>query len=208
MTTRLLLADDHTVVLQGLRALLSLEPDFEIVAMCADGEEMIEAATEHRPDVLVMDVTMPRRSGLEARVRLRARGLEIPTVIFTATMDDATLVRCIELGVEGIVLKESAASVLVHAIRTVARGERWIPPVLSSRALDAMARKSTPEDALTARELEIVRLVAGGASNKRVAAELGIAESTVKLHLHSAFAKLGVANRVQLSLVARERAWI
>ncbi|HSW28523.1 MAG TPA: response regulator transcription factor [Longimicrobiales bacterium] len=209
MTVRLVLADDHTVVLQGLTALLALEPDIEVVALCRDGEEAVEAVALHRPDVVVMDASMPRCGGLDARERLLERGLTVPTVVLSATMDDATLGRCLELSVEGIVLKESAASVLVDAIRAASRGERWIPPVLSARALDLMARTpAKAEDALTPRERDIVLQVASGKSNKRVASELGIAESTVKLHLHSAFTKLGVANRVQLSLLARERGWI
>ncbi|MDP2956239.1 MAG: response regulator transcription factor [Longimicrobiales bacterium] len=209
MSIRLVLADDHSMVLQGLRALLSLEPDLEVVALCTDGREALEAASLHRPDVLVMDVAMPRCGGLEARARLREQGLSVATVMLSATMDDATLGRCMELGVEGLVLKESAASSLVDAIRAVARGERWIPPLLSGRALDLMARKAEEaKEGLTPREMEIVLLVAAGKSNKRAALELGIAESTVKLHLHNAFTKLGVASRVQLSLLARERSWI
>jgi two-component system nitrate/nitrite response regulator NarL len=202
------IADDHTVVRQGLQSLLALEPDLRVVATCADGEEAIEATTEHRPDVLLMDVSMPRCGGLQVRERLTAAGVPVRIVILSATMDDPTLVHCLELGIEGIVLKESAASVIAEAIRTVARGERWIQPTLSARALALMARGRGGPDALTAREKEIVVHVAGGASNKRVASLLGISESTVKLHLHSAFAKLRVRNRVQLSLLARERGWL
>lgn len=209
MKIRLVIADDHTVVLQGLRALLALEPDLEVLAICRDGIEVVEAVDLHGPDVVVMDAFMPRCGGLDARQRLADEGKTVPTVLLTATMDDATLLRCLELSVEGIVLKESAAADLVDAIRTVVRGERWIPQALMARALDVMSRKSPAEPGdLTAREREIAVLVAEGRSNKKVAAELGIAESTVKLHLSSAFAKLGVANRVQLSLLARERGWI
>ena len=209
MTIRLVIADDHTVVIQGLEALLALEPDVEVLATCRDGEEAIQAAAEHHPDVLVMDVSMPRCGGLDASRRMREQGLVIPTVILSATLDDATLLRCVEVEVEGMVLKESAASVLVDAIRSVARGERWIPHALSARALDLMARRLFPPGAisLTAREKDIAVLVATGKSNKRIAGELGIAESTVKLHLHRAFRKVGVANRVQLSNVARQQRW-
>lgn len=209
MTVRVVIADDHTVVLQGLKALLALEPDIEVAALCRDGAEVVEAVALHRPDVVVMDANMPRCGGLEAREQLMERGLSVPTVVLSATMDDAMLVRCFQLSVEGLVLKESAASVLVEAIRTTARGERWIPPMLSGRALDLMSRKPDGGGGdLTPREKDIVLQVASGSSNKRVASDLGIAESTVKLHLHSAFTKLGVANRVQLSLLARERGWI
>ena len=207
MTIRLVLGDDHTVVLEGLRALLALEPDLEVAAICRDGAECIEAVALHHPDVVVMDASMPRCGGVEAHDRLREVGESAPTVVLSATMDDATLLHCVRSAVEAIVLKESAAGDLVEAIRAVHRGERWLGPTLNGRVMDLLAR-SDAEEELTAREKETVRLVAEGRSNKRVASELGIAESTVKLHLHSAFAKLGVTNRVQLSLLARERGWI
>jgi len=205
MTIRLVIADDHSVVLQGIRAFLALEPGLEVSALCTDGLEAIEAVKQYKPDVLVMDVFMPQCSGIEAHELLREKGVRVPTVLLTATLDDTTLVRCLEASVEGIVLKESAAEVLVEAIRAVARGERWIPPALAARAIELIARPQ-PEavEELTPREKEVARRVAGGATNKRVAAELGIAESTVKLHLHSAFTKLGVRNRTQLSLLVRD----
>lgn len=209
MTLRLVLADDHSVVLQGMRAFLALESGMEVCALCTDGVEAMEAVAQHEPDVLIMDVTMPRCGGIEAHEQLRAAGVTVPTVLLTATLSDDMLVRCIRASVEGIVLKESAAEVLVDAIRAVARGERWVPPALTARALDLMARpEPEPGAELTPREMDVAKLVAAGASNKRVATELRIAESTVKLHLHSAFAKLGVRNRTQLSLTARERGWV
>ena len=209
MSLRLVLVDDHTVVLEGLRALLSLESDLEVVALCTDGNEAVEAVVKHSPDVLVMDATMPESSGLDAAARLRLAGETVPTIILTATLDDPTLLQCLEIGVEGLVLKESAAAGLVDAIRKVAAGEQSIPPLLSQRALNLLAqRNKVGEDGLTSREREIVLRVAAGDSNKRAAFELGIAEGTVKLHLHNAFRKLDVSNRVQLSLLARERGWI
>jgi len=207
MTLRIVVADDHSVVLHGLQAVIALEPDLEVAALCTDGLEAMEAVELQRPDVLVMDAVMPRCEGLEAHELLRAKGLRVPTIILSATLSDATLLQCLTSSVEGIVLKESAASVLVDAIRAVARGERWLPPELTARAVNLMARQQS-ESTLTPRERQIVLQVAKGKSNKRVAADLGIAESTVKLHLHSAFTKLGVSNRVQLSLLVRERGWI
>jgi two-component system, NarL family, nitrate/nitrite response regulator NarL len=209
MTLRLVLADDHSVVLQGMNAFLALEAGLEVCALCADGLEAMEAVDHEDPDVLVMDIAMPRCSGIEAHERLRERGIQVPTVVLTATLSDELLVRCLRAGVDGIVLKESAAEVLVHAIHAVARGERWIPRVLAERALDIMARTMpAPVEDLTPREQQVAERVAAGASNKQVAGLLGIAESTVKLHLHSAFTKLGVTNRTQLSLLARDRKWI
>lgn len=209
MSLRLVLADDHTVVLQGLKALLSMEPGMEVVALCTDGHEAVEAVVRDRPDVLVMDASMPGLGGPEAVERLKALGQSVPTVILSATLDDSTLVRCLALGVQGLVLKESAAAGLVDAIHAVARGEQWIPPLLNRRAIEVLSHRPDADEAsLTPREREIVLLVAEGHSNKRVAADLDIAEGTVKLHLHKAYKKLGVTNRVQLSLLARERAWV
>lgn len=209
MKLRLVIADDHSVVLEGLRALLSLEPGFEVVALCADGLEVIEAVENQRPDVLVMDAAMPRCNGLQAHERLRARGVVVPTIIISASLDDDALLAYVRAAVNGIVLKESAASVLIEAIGVVGRGEQWIPAKLTARAVELEARQQGSDDSeLTPREIQVVRLVAGGKSNKRVASELKIGESTVKLHLHSAFTKLNVRNRVQLSLLARERGWI
>jgi DNA-binding NarL/FixJ family response regulator len=209
MMLRLVLADDHWVVLQGMRAFLALQPGMEVCALCADGLEAVEAVEQHRPDVLVMDIAMPRCTGMEAHERLRELGVRVPTILLTATLSDDTLLRCLEARVDGIVLKESAAEVLVEAIHAVARGERWVPPALTARALELMARPEPDAEArLTPREQAVAERVAAGASNRRVASDLGIAESTVKLHLHSAFTKLGVTNRTQLSLLARDRKWI
>lgn len=207
---RLVLADDHSVVLQGMRAFLALESGMEVAALCTDGEEAVEAVIEHAPDVLVIDLSMPRLGGIEAHEKLRSEGADVPTVLLTATLTDLDLVRALRSGVQGIVLKEAAAEHLLEAIEAVASGGRWIPPVLSARAEDLLAHtdEGDPSEELTAREREVTLLVARGVSNKRVAAELGIAEGTVKLHLYSAFAKLGVRNRTQLSLWARERSWI
>ncbi len=207
MSLKVLLADDHTVVLDGLRALLSLEAEVEVIGVCIDGIEVMEAVGRDVPDVLVMDAEMPRCGGLEAHDRLRESGLTIPTVILSAALDDHDVLRCLNSDVNGIVLKESAASVLVEAVRAVAAGGRWIPPELASRAA-ALDRRLEGREELTPRERDVVVQVAGGQSNKRVATALGISQSTVKIHLHHAFAKLGVRNRVQLSLLARERGWL
>lgn len=209
MTIRIVLADDHRVVLHGLEALLALEPALEVCALCTDGVEATEAVIEHHPDVLVMDSTMPHCTGIEAHRRLRERGVRVPTLILAATLSDETLLECLRTSVEGILLKESAASVLVDAIRAVACGDGWIPPALAARVLKLAGREEErAQHGLTPREKDVVLLVAAGKSNKRIANDLGIAESTVKLHLHSAFTKLDVANRVELSLAARERGWM
>lgn len=209
MTLQLVIAGEHPVMLQGLRALLILESAFEVNAVCTDGEKATETVVFHEPDVLVIDAAGPDRDGLEGLDRIRAARPDVPTVVLSAGLGDDTLLDLLESGVEGIVPKESAPSGLFDAIRAVARGERWIEPGLTARALDLLSNKQTDEeDGLTPREKEVVLLVADGMSNKGVAGQLGISVSTVKHHLRAAFEKLGVANRTQLSLLARKHGWI
>lgn len=209
VTVRLIVADDHPVVLWGIEALISLHPGLELCASCTDGIEAVEAAELYRPDVLLMDASMGRCGGIEAHQRLRDRGAVIPTIIFAATLDDDSVLECLGAGVDGIVLKESIASSLLEAVHAVARGERWIPPELAIRACEVMGDREVADDhGLTSREMEVVILVAGGRSNKGAAADLGIAEGTLKVHVRRAFMKLGLSNRVQLSLLARTRGWI
>ncbi len=202
---RLVLADDHSLVLEGLKALLETEPGMEVVALCVDGTEALEAVENHCPDVVVMDASMPGCSGVEAAAIMRERESSVPVMILAATLDDATLVRCLELGVEGLILKESAGAVLTEAILAVGGGERWIPTRLAKRGLDLLTRRGeSGEQTLTPREREVVRKVVAGCSNRKAAGELGIAVSTVKLHLHHVFRKLGVSSRMELAVLARD----
>lgn len=209
MTIRLLLSGDHPVVLRALEALLDLEPGFEVNAVCPAGEQIAETVERLEPDVLLMDAATPGRDGLEALDRVRAQAPQAPTVILSAGLADDTLLDLLESGAEGLVLKEAPPSELFDAIRAVARGERWIDSGLTARALELLSGARTDREYdLTPREKEVVHHVANGMSNKGVAGQLGISVSTVKHHLQAAFQKLGVANRTQLSLVARERGWI
>lgn len=206
---RLVLADDHGVVLEGLRALLDTEPGMEVVALCRDGHEAVDAVEQHAPDVLIMDASMPDCDGVDAAARIKEMDSPVPIIILSATLDDGTLLRCLELGLEGLMLKESAAKTLTEAIRAVAGGERWIPAKLSERGLDLLTREREGNGAeLTPRELEVVEKVVTGRSNRRAAKELGITEGTVKLHLHHVFRKLEVSSRMELAVVARERGLI
>lgn len=203
---RLVLADDHGMVLEGLRALLDTEPGMEVVALCRDGHEAVDAVAQHEPDVLIMDAAMPDCDGVDAAARLKEMERPVPIIILSATLDDGTLLRCLELGLEGLMLKESAAKTLTEAIRAVAGGERWIPSKLSERGLDLLTREKEGSDAdLTPREREVVAKVVAGRSNRRAAKELGITEGTVKLHLHHVFRKLEVSSRLELAVVARDR---
>jgi len=208
VSLRLVLADDHVVLLEGLKALLALEEDMDVVATCLDGGEVLASVQTWKPDVLVMDAAMPEVGGLEALEVLDGAGVRPPTVVLSATLDDAMLLRCVELGVDGLVLKESAADSLVQAIRSVARGESSIPELLRLRVEELHSRRAEVKRAhLTPREREVAVMAASGLPNKRIAGRLGLAEGTVKLHLHSAFRKLGVSNRTQLALIAHEEGW-
>lgn len=205
---RVIIADDHRVVVEGLAALLSLEEDIEVVATCNDGAELLARLPEVEADVVLFDQRMPNRTGLEVLGELKRTGAEVGTALLAGTLSDEEVLLALQLGVEGIVLKEDASETILECVRSVYGGERWWPVELMQRALETALRaeserRSLAED-LTPRELEIVRHVAVGASNKRIARLLSISEGTVKTHLHSIFKKVGVTNRVQLTLFARE----
>jgi DNA-binding NarL/FixJ family response regulator len=205
---RIVLADDHRIVLEGLAQLLSLESDLEVVQRCIDGNEAMAAVDELHPDVLVADVSMPGLTGLEILRRLREQGSATHVVLLTAQMTDVQVVDAVRMNVGGIVLKEAASRTLVQCVRTVAGGGRWLDQQTIHGALDAMLRREAgiarASRTLTKRELEIVRMVATGLRNKQIGDKLTISEGTVKMHLHSIYEKLGISGRVELSNYARE----
>lgn len=209
MTIRLALADDHPIVLQGLEQLFRLEPDVEVVARCRDGEEALRQVQELTPDVLVLDLKMPGRDGIEVLSALQETGTETRVVLLTGALTDDRLLESLRLGVGGIVLKDMAPELLIQAVRKVAAGGRWLETGLGGRALSRLlARESAREEvrqALTPRELEIVRMVSAGLRNRAVADKLCISEGTVKVHLHNIYEKLSVTGRLELALYARNR---
>lgn len=206
--TRIILVDDHRIVLDGLAQLLGMEKDFEIVLRCTDGEEALAAVNRARPDVLVADVSMPGLTGLEILARLHEQGSPTRVVLLTAQMSDPQVVQAVRLGVGGIVLKEAASRTLVQCVRTVASGGRCLDQQVVHGALESMLRREAGiarvNKTLTRRELELVQMVATGLRNKQIAEKLAIAEGTVKMHLHSIYEKLGVTGRVELSNWARD----
>ena len=208
MTISLVLADDHPVVLAGLAQLLGLEADFRILATCGGGDAAIEAVLRLAPDVLVVDLQMPGRSGLDVVRALRERRAPTRVVILTAGLEDDEVLEAVRFGVRGIVLKDMAPERLVECIRAVHAGAGWLEQQTVSRALDRLVRReaeSRPAPGpLTARERELVRLVAQGLRNKEIARRLDITEGTVKIHLHNVYQKLGVDSRVELTLYARD----
>lgn len=207
---RVILADDHPIILEALAQVLSVAGEFDVVTRCADGEEALAAVRRARPDVLVLDVRMPRRNGMEVLREIHREQLPTRVVLLTAEVTDEEVVDAVRLGVGGIVLKEAAPRQLLQAVRTVAAGGDYIDESSIRKALDRMLRREAgnAEAArlLTARELEIVRLAASGLRNKQIGDKLSITEGTVKIHLHAIYQKLGVSGRVELSNYARDKA--
>lgn len=206
---RLVLADDHPIVLAGVDQLFSLEPDLEIVGRAWDGLDALATVERLDPDVLVLDLRLPRCDGLEVLRRLRDGASRTRVVLLTAEIEDEQVLTAIDLGARAVVLKEMAPSLLVDAVRAVAAGELWLERGLGSRALKrVLLREAERRDAarvLTPRELDIARLVAGGMRNRAIGETLCITEGTVKIHLHRIFEKLGLTGRLELALWARQR---
>ena len=192
-TLRLLVVDDHPVVRMGLVAMLSEHADFEVVGEAVDGAEAVVLAARLSPDVVLMDLRMPVLDGAAATARLRA-GPDAPAVLVLTTYDtDADIVRAVEAGANGYLLKDSPREVLADAIRRAARGETVLAPPVVARLASRMRAPTGP--ALTERETDVLRCVAKGLSNAAVGRELHIGEATVKTHLLRAFEKLGVTDR-------------
>jgi two-component system nitrate/nitrite response regulator NarP len=200
--TRLLIADDHPLVLKGIEGMFD-RTEFEIAAVCTDGAQALARIREGVCDIAVVDLHMPGHSGLEILRAVRSEGLPVKIVLLTATVNDASLVEAIHGNVDGLVLKESAASLLITCLTSVRNGEPWIDRVAMTRALNALA-PARPTARLTERESEIARAVAGGLRNKEIAARAGISEGTVKMHLHNIYEKLGLGTRTELALYVRD----
>ncbi|GAA5089445.1 response regulator transcription factor [Microbacterium yannicii] len=204
---RLLIADDHPVVRAGLSGLLSDEPGFEVVAEASDGDEAVRFAVATRPDVVLMDLRMPRVDGVAATARIAAgeAGDPPPRVLILTTYEsDDQILAAIEAGASGYLLKAAPQAEIVAGIRSVAAGQSALSPQVAVRLVERM-RRPTPETVLTPRELDVLRLVARGHSNKQIAVALGIGESTVKTHLLKIFERLGVTDRTRAATLAMER---
>src|SRR5579862_4358409 len=214
---RIVVADDHPIFRDGLCRLLSLEPDFEVVAQAQDGRQVLDVLTQHEPDILLLDLKMPGLDGLATLQRLQNSKHRTRVIVLTASEDKNEFVQAMKLGTSGIVLKQSATDLLIKSIRKVNAGEIWLdshttaavmrqfatgadepvpgaPPTSSSRERE--------RSLLSQREREIVALVAQGFKNKEMAEKMFISEQTVKNHLHNIFDKLGVSDRLELALYA------
>lgn len=195
---RILIADDHPVVREGLFAMLSRESDFEVVGEARDGVEAVNKAKELSPEVVLMDLRMPELDGVEAMNQIKSAKPNTKFIILTTYSDDEYIFRGIEAGARGYLLKDAPREELFKAIRAVHRGESLIQPVVASKVLDRLtelSRRAPSGEELSERELEVLRLMAKGAANKEIGVELSIAQSTVKTHISTIFQKLGVNDR-------------
>lgn len=204
---RVVMADDHQIFRAGLRRLLETEPDFEVVGEAGDGEEAVRITRHLKPDILLLDVSMPRMTGLEA---LRELEGDVKTILLTASLATNEIVTALQVGARGIVRKESATQVLFKSIRCVANGEYWVERESVKDLVQTLRQLVTKSEAaakqarfnLTAREMEILAAVVAGCSNKEIARQFKLSENTVKHHVSNIFDKMGVSTRVELALAA------
>jgi two-component system nitrate/nitrite response regulator NarP len=205
--TRLLIADDHPFIIAGLEAILR-DSDFQIVCRARDGQESLDMLAECRVDILLLDVSMPRRGGVDVLRTLRGRGDNHSVVLLTASLEDHLLLEALQLEVNGIVLKESAQEQLLQCLCAVQAGRRWIEQDLLQKALQLTTRGAALNDplaAITTRERAVVELVAQGLRNREIGSELGMTEGTIKVYLHRIYEKLNVSNRTELALLVKAR---
>ena len=208
---RVLIVEDQTLVCEGLEMLLSLAEDIRVAGRAADGVEALRSMQEQAPDLVLLDVRMPKMSGIEVLRKMKAKALTIPVILLTTFDDDAALLEGIRLGAKGYLLKDVSLAKLTEAIRLVAAGRSMISPVVTERLLHGLRDAPLPPDsgyeseALTDREAEIIRLMTGGYSNREIAGALYLSEGTVKNHVSNILSKLGVRDRTRAVLKAIEK---
>lgn len=211
---RILLAEDHVVVREGTRELLEREEDLEVVAEAGDGEEAVLLATGQQPDVVVMDIAMPRLNGIEATKRIKAINPAATVLVLTAYDDDQYVFALLEAGAAGYLLKDVRTDELIKAIRAVHAGESVLHPAIARKVINHFAqptdkrREESALDQLTERELEVLKLAAKGMTNRQIANELVLSIHTVQAHLSNTFGKLGVGSRTEAVLYGLRKGWL
>jgi DNA-binding NarL/FixJ family response regulator len=203
---RVLIADDQRVIREGLATIVAGFPDTEVAALASDGEEALELVAEHSPEVVLMDLRMPRLDGIEATRRLRARHPDVAVVVLTTFADDESVVGALSAGASGYLTKDASRDDIRRAIEAAAAGQSVLDPAVQSTLLTAArhgrGRPAVLPDDLTDREAEVLALLAGGLSNAEIAGRLYVAESTVKTHINRIFAKTGSRDRAQAAVYA------
>ena len=212
-TIRIILADDHCVLRDGLRALIEGQPDMEVVGEVGDGQTLLDHVAVLQPDVVVMDFTMPGMTGVEATEQIRLANPEVKVLALTVHEDRGYFRRFIEAGAAGYALKQTPAGELFHAIRVVAGGGIYLDPTLAKQVLGGLSRTPSPQsllvpDRLSDRETEVVRRIAQGFSNKEIAAQLAINAKTVETYKARSLEKLGLRSRADLVRYALQRGWL
>ena len=203
MSVKVMIADDHSMIREGLKQLLELEGDFEVIEEACDGVDCIEKLSQVRPDVLLLDINMPRMNGLEVLEKIKENKIRVKVLVLTVHNEVEYLLRAVDIGINGYLLKDSESSELKKAILAVVNGEDYIQPslipVLNAQMIDRN-QDSEKIEKLTKREIEVLKLLAVGMYNKEVAEKLGISERTVKNHVSSIFKKIGVTDRTQAAV--------
>jgi DNA-binding NarL/FixJ family response regulator len=210
---RVFLTDDHAVVREGLKALVNAQPDMEVIGEAAEGEAACEQVPRLRPDVVILDVSMPGMSGAEAAGRLRQECPQVKVLALTVHEDKGYLRQLLEAGAAGYVLKRAAADELIRAVRAVAEGGVYLDPALAGKVVGGFVRKppskgATPQGELSERESSVVRLVAAGHSNKEIAGQLAVSVKTVETYKARSLEKLGLHSRADLVRYALQQGWL
>ena len=203
MTIRILITDDHLVVRQGLRLFLSDDPDMEIVGEAADGSQAVKLAQELKPDIVLMDMLMPVMDGITATAQIRAALPDTEVIAITSVLEDSAVIGAIKAGAIGYLLKDAEPEELRTAIKAAAAGQVHLAPKAAARLMREVRAPDNPQS-LTEREIDVLRLIAGGKANKEIALDLTIGEQTVKTHVSNILMKLGVQSRTQAALYAAQ----
>jgi NarL family two-component system response regulator LiaR len=201
MSIRILVADDHGVVRQGLKMYLELDPELEIVGEAVDGAQALQLARELKPDVVLMDLLMPVMDGIAATRAIRSQLPDVEVIALTSVLEDGAVFAAMRAGALGYLLKDTNARALCQAVKAAAAGQVQLSPQVAERLIREVPAPESPEK-LTRREAEVLRLLARGRSNKEISADLSIAEKTVKTHVSHILGKLGVSSRTQAALYA------